>query len=542
MNTEVIAGERIYRPRIVSEVRLRNRAESHLRSKYEPGEYQGRDRVNEILQHHLAFYGDVMTPALEKLASLHFMEFVLAQYDISCEVEGKVRGLAADDPNQIRWAELGPLFRRTVKFLAERLALLAPDEAPSIPEHELLDSLDEAWICSEQIVRLYLLSDQTYSLFPDDTRLTIAPPGEFTYFDLAISNPEFEGMQDRVRDDTRQRGRFIPNDAFLFDVQEHDKLLGPSFKASMGIGYQEALGVLRQLIECARPEPAGFPILFVHRQNAIDQLASGLGMPAHSVATALDGFSLMKCKMEAENRVVWKPKQENRAYRRAFFEFPHPSGTHLVWSKEMAKESWLKMVSEVVFKKIPPEWESPGVKAAVERISNAGGKWFETICIENLEKLGFRGTRSYKKGIGVGEARLAIPAAVGELDCLGYSDAEELLLLAECKLVRSGSEAAFFRDDGSKFVTSSGSYADQLRRKAEWVCSNCDAVCRAMESEKGNPTTIKPHRLAHVMITFYPSIVTYMIQDFPCVSITELMVAHEAAGGWPFDHGVSVAR
>jgi len=539
MNFEIIAGERIYRPRTVSEVNLRNRAEMYLRSKYQPGEYRGRDQVNEILQHHLAFFGGLLTPVLEKLASLEFIEFVLAEYDVSGRIVWKVRKLAADHPDQVRWAEFGPIFRRTAKFLAERLVLLAPnDEVPRAPEHELLDALDEAWICTEEIVRYYMLSDQTYSLLPDDTLLTIAAPGVSAYFDLSITKPEFEGIQSRVREDTRNRGIYILNDQFLFDVAKHEEFLGPPLKATIGIGYEEALGVRLRLIEGAQPVPGGLPIPFVHRQNAINQLASDLGVPADSVAAALDGFTLTKAKMENENRVVWRPKQENRAYRRAFFEFPHPSGPQLIWSKEMAIESRRKLVSEVVFKKIPREWESKGVKRAVEQVSNAGGKWFESVCIANLGRLGFGGTKSYKNGIGLGAVRLPIPRDVGELDCLGYSQGQELLLVAECKLVRSGSEPAFFRDDISKFVASSSSYADQLRQKAEWVRNNCDAVCRAMESEKGNPAAIRPRRIAHVVTTFFPSIVTHMIQDFPCVSITELMTAHEAARAWPYRVGI----
>ena len=82
----------------------------HLRSKYQQGESRGRDDVNEILQHHLAFFADRLTPVLTKLASLEFMKFVLAQYDVSGRIVWKVRKLAAGHPNQVRWAEFGAGF------------------------------------------------------------------------------------------------------------------------------------------------------------------------------------------------------------------------------------------------------------------------------------------------------------------------------------------------------------------------------------------------------------------------------------------------
>ena len=177
------------------------------------------------------------------------------------------------------------------------------------------------------------------------------------------------------------------------------------------------------------------------------------------------------------------------------------------------------------------------MKRAVEQVSNAGGNG-SSPCASRISKGSASGRRSRTRGESGFAVRLPIPKTVGELDCLGYSQGEELLLVAECKLVRSGSEPAFFRDDVSKFIDSSNSYADQLPRKAKWVRNNCDVVCRAMESEKGNPATIRPLE-SHVLITHSsPAIVTYMIHDFPCASITELMTAHEAVGAWPYRIGI----
>jgi len=70
----------------------------------------------------------------------------------------------------------------------------------------------------------------------------------------------------------------------------------------------------------------------------------------------LAGFTLKPDGMLAEGRVIWKPQQENRAYRRAFFEFPHQTGTHLTWSRNMVKESFIYLLVGAAFQKLPKEW------------------------------------------------------------------------------------------------------------------------------------------------------------------------------------------
>lgn len=540
MNSEIIAGHRLYRPRLSAEVDVRVRAEEHLRATYAPGVYTARDDVNAILQRQFAFHGAMLETELEKIASRHFMEFVLHQYDISCAIEHAARSLPSGQPDLVRWLELGPMFRRTAKYLAERITLLAPEEAPKAPKSEQLGHMDVAWICSEEIIRLYNLSSQTHSLFPDETRLEIRPPGELEYFRLTIEKGQIVQLQERMRVDTANRDRFVPNGQFLFDVAAHDAILGPPMKATLGIGYKDALSVLHKLNDAAIPPDRGFPIPFSHYERTVEACL-GLGFSKESIEAVLAGFTITKEKMLAEDRVVWKPKQEYRAYRRAFFEFPHPTGPHLTWSKEMAKESLVILLGEVIFKQFPHEWKSPDVLKGIEKISNQAGKWFESVCAENLVKCGFAGIRSFKDAIGLGSARLEIPKEVGELDGLGYSPAEELLLVAEYKLVRSGSETAFFRDDLSKFVQAKGSYTEQLQKKEAWVRANLPAVCNALGAYKNFSAKPNPKKIAHALITFYPNIASYLIEDFPCVSLTELMMAYEASGKWPYEHGATDA-
>ena len=160
---------KIYRPRYSSEVKLRIESEFNLRSKYSPGIYSTPEEINKILLHQFEFYSRKLTEIIPRIASRHLMEFVLFQFDQASEVEERYKHGHLLNAEASRWKGFGSKFRRAVKYLAERIVLLQPDEAPSAPESLLMSLLDEVWIVAEEMVSLYLLSDQTIMVFPENT-------------------------------------------------------------------------------------------------------------------------------------------------------------------------------------------------------------------------------------------------------------------------------------------------------------------------------------------------------------------------------------
>ena len=133
---------------------------------------------------------------------------------------------------------------------------------------------------------------------------------------------------------------------------------------------------------------------------------------------------------------------------------------------------------------------------------------------------------------------MLLPSDVGEIDYLGYSPRESLLLIAECKASSIGSESRFFRNEVTQFVTRRNSHASRFRRKIKWVRENWEAVCRALESEhdlQKLASSVSPRAYAAVMITRRPTIAAHFIRDFPCVSLTELRTAQNEKGRWPYE-------
>lgn len=537
-NFERFEDIEIYRPRYSGELKVRIESEAHLRSEFSPGVYSDPEEINKILLHQFAFYSKKLEEIIPKLASRHFIEFILFQFDQASDVEEKYKHGHLTEKEMSRWRELGLRFRRSVKYLVERVVLLQPDEVPDAPEESLISLLDEIWIAAEEMVKLYLLSDQTFMVFPEYTTFEIYPEGTFDFWSLDVHKDC--DIQETVRRDTANRHSVVGADTlFIRDISTHNQIIGNALKETIGVSYDEAINLLAIVIHDTMPAPEeGFPILFLHRSDLIEVLHQHTKLSPKAIETVLDGFTIRKVDMESEGREVWKPKQEYRALRRAFFEMPHTTGTHLAFSRSMAVESLNQLAISLIFRQIPSEWRSKVIDSALARLSNQAGNWFETVVERNLQRVGFVGLRSVKKQIGENRSAIKIPTEVGEIDFIGYSENEKLLLLAECKVVQGGFEGKFFRDDIKEFVTSSKSYLKKYTRKVKWVRDNASTIINALNSVGIYAAPIYPLAIATAIITYYPTIAQYFIEEYPCVSITNLMLDYEDNGKWSYKLGV----
>lgn len=533
MALERFQNFQIFRPGNLAELEIHNASESHLRSEFNPGRYTKKEEINAILKHLFKFYEKLLAELLPLIASRDFLEFVLYQYEIASRIEGLYKGNKLNNVEAREWLLINKTFRRAAKYLAERIVLLPPNEKTSEIDADSLVTAEKVWICAEELVNLYVVSDQTHSIFPDESYLDILPRDRSDYFKQGLSI-ELPDAESRVYLDSKNRERFIPSPSFIFDAQAHEEIIGQAFKESVGVTSIEAFGLLSNIIERSLPDPNGLPIPFVNKRMLIDNCSKLLGISKEAVEKVISGFTISKHQMEKEGRELWKPKQEYRAYRRAFFEYPFNSEPHLTFSKEMAMESFVVLRKDIIFKKMPSEWLTSSLEKSLSGLSNEAGKWFEIIVEDNLKKLNYIGIKSAKRGIGLGDNRITIPPEVGEIDYIGYSEKESILLLGECKLVGDTFEPKLFRDDIYEFVTSKKSYANKFRKKVEWVRNNSLSICKALESTGLYQGKISSNKIAGVIITFIPTIATHFIKDYPCVSLTEFMLDYERKGTYPY--------
>jgi hypothetical protein len=526
MRTEQFGPVRLIRWSWEVERRLRAEAREHLLKKFQVGTYDDPVLANAILQHQFEFYAGRLEQAVDLIANRDALEFVLTQYEMAASI---THGLGIQDASQReQWLRLEGMFRRAMKYLAELIALRDPMRSREVSRAESMRAMDQALLAVEMVVDLGEGSNRVHGVFPEGVAVRIYPPGFPIDWKVTIEG-RFEGYDEklvaRVTRDRQHRGDFIQGHQFDLHTARHQEFLDPVFTAHFGWSYGHFLSGVRNLIEGSQPVPNSFPTLFVLRHKVVEQFLAQ-GAPPAAVEAMLNGFSVSAARMIEERRVVWNPKQEYRMYRRGFLEYPHELGLHLTFSKSMAEEAMIHLVHGVCYKRLPVEWKCPGLETAMERVSRQASRWFEDVVNDNLRKLGFVGARA-KDRIGPPGHEVEIPADVGEIDFLGFDPKEKLLVVAEAKMVNSGLEAKYWRDDVSTFATDRGSYASKFQRKIAWVNEHSEALTRAIGVGR-------PERVVPVMVTLYPCIAQMFIDDFPCVSLAELMLDYREKNSWPY--------
>lgn len=529
-------GIRLLRPGHIAEILLRSDAEKHFRARYSPGIVSGKENVNDVFRHHFAFYADTLNRVLSPIASRDFIELLLGQYDRSCEIDLLAKKGRLSPERNTRWQHLGPVLRRALKYLAERVVMLSPT-SPLPQNPNILRVAETALICAEMLTQLYIESDRVYFL-PGELAIEILPEGESDIFRNIGDDIYGTKMLPRIERDRQHRKDFMPIVPPQMLPAEQEKYLADAFLQTIGIPLNETLSVIHQTIKRAVPHPRGFNTLFCRKQMIIDGISKASGYPAKSVQQALDGFTVTKDGMASEGREIFRPKQEYRAYRRAFFEMPHETGPHLAWSKEMAIESYIQLGFGMAYGQFPREWVSPNVRASGGRLSNALGKWFEAAVASNFGKVGIIGVASAKDQIGRGAAALRIPQDIGEIDFLGISPRDNAVIVAECKCVQGSYEPNTDRDDITDFITGNNAYMKKLAKKAEWVFDNNSAVCSALSSVIGELPKADLKRVHSIMVTYYPSPAALFWDITPCVSLTEFMLDYQKKGAWPYAVGI----
>ena len=480
----------LFKPRQISERRFKQLANSFLISKCGIREYCDPTIVNEIIKSFYNLCSDLLEKEFIKLASWDFMEFVLYQFDQASSIEQLYKNGKLNETEKSNWVRIGPTFRRAAKFISEKITTFSPENSPSIPESQYLETFEMIWICAEEMVRSYMASDTTYLLFPENTLLRILPESDETYWTFTSGSFLHNQFQEFIRIDTINRKRFISGKFFPEDHDKHDEILGEELKKHVGVTYKTAIGVIANVIENSRPDPDGLPVPFIKYDSIISQLSENLKCSEEIIEKVLSGFIIPKKTESNEVRELWNPKQEYRAYIRGFFEFPHPTGKHIIFSKNLASESLQLLIVNAVSQKLPKEWRNEAIDIVLSKLAKEAGQWFENTVIENLNSIGIHGVNP-KRNIGSKGNSLRIPNDVGEIDFLGYSSADKAMIICEFKMVAPSFEPKYIRDDVSEFIADKNSYKNKFKKKIQWVIQNNQKVLESLKSEKKLPSNMQ---------------------------------------------------
>jgi hypothetical protein len=543
MHLETIGGTTLYRPSPTAENKFRLEISKAVRERFRPGVYQKYDEIQDILHFLVDWCGSKFDALIPFLASRDLLEFLLWQFDLTAGLDDKKRmGYLRREALQ-RWNSIGPTHERTLKYMAERITMLSPGELGNVPP--TISSLDESFIYAEELVQNCILSDQT-RILKDKTKIEIFDYGTFNYMDHQIEQQKFENFGLRVSIDAKRRSELFGGTSYESDFEKHALLLDAPLRAAIGVTFRQAIVMLTAIKNGCRAHPENdMAVKFIHLNDLLKNVSEAFGQEISTIRILVDGFSLRKedlTKRAKKGEDLWNPKYEARAYRRALFVVPHHSGMHVIFTDRMFDEAFQILLGEVCFEEFPVEWKSPDVKNALSQIGIARGAWFEQVVATQMKAIGLNGVSS-KKIFGKNRNSVKPP---GELDFIGYSPADEALILFEAKMLQTGTEPKLWINQINSFIEDKFDklgaikqpcFLTKFKRKVGWLSENAASVIEALRSE-GIEVRKAPTKVCFAFITYTPCPAAYFVKDVPCIALTEFLENYKANGSWPYKTGI----
>lgn len=455
----------------------------------------------------------VLKENIQILDALSLVMFVLDQYEEYAKKNAAHHQFSLSTADDKYWQSYSSHSRRGMKYLLEHLCrhstILLGTKEDNLTDREKIAALSRIFISIEEMCSTYLRIDG-YKFLHERVEL-ILNEREDIYFNVPQdSDPRYILDIRSERQEITSRIKGLP---YSVDIEDHSRVLNPPFYEHLGLNYAQLVNFLRVYIE-SEANPTGV----VPKAKIIRDLRKEFNISAEQAEQAVHGFSVRAKNLE--NRTLFSPKQEHRAYHRGFFEFIHNSIPVLFFSRSMALDALNILINNTCYQKLPEEWKTPDIETHLTLLSNKAGKWFENVVSKSLAQVGIYAISSVERYRTQGKV-VTPPENVGEIDFIGYFEKQNALFVIEAKNVRFNTEPKLFRDDFSKFITGKKSYASKFISKCHWVVKNLPTVIDELKQRGIAIQNIR--KVYKIMVILAPSPVEKRISDFSCVNLVEFM-------------------
>lgn len=517
----------IFRASDEHEKRVYTKIKESVFKNFSPGTYTDKTEIIKIVNLIYDQYHAILDEYLPKVNPKKIVRFLAIQYERYGKVLYAYNNNKLSEDDEELWTSYAGYSRRSIKYILELCCRSKMDLSKvASTEEEQEDAISMVFIAAEELVSLYMRSDHYYHVL-DEVTLTLNPE-KHEYFDV-----EQDGdIKLDIRDPARDLYKYISSPMFIENIDAHDEILKESFVETLGVSYKDSLCILNSIIEenskSDEPEKLGK----FEWDQVLSIITTKYNITLPQAELLLDGFSLSSENLA--DRKLYRPKEEYRAYKRAFFKNSIDGINYACFSRRMAIECLTLLASDVSFKKLPSEWCSKSVEKSLDVLSLKAGRWFEKEVEQNLNKIGIKGSSSIKALSTSETTKLNIPNDVGEIDFLGFHEDLKLLVIIEVKQVKFATEPRMFLDDISKFTDGPKSYSAKFIKKYNWVLDNIIDVEKHF-SYKFDFTS-KLNVAGYAIITLYPTIATIKIKEFSCISLSEFMNKFNANQVWPFSN------
>ncbi|WP_282874357.1 hypothetical protein [Pseudomonas peli] len=143
---------------------------------------------------------------------------------------------------------------------------------------------------------------------------------------------------------------------------------------------------------------------------------------------------------------------------------------------------------------------------------------FETVVADIFSEREYKYVKSLKKCIN--DAGRLVPLPCGEIDVIAYSAVSGVMFVVECKASAPAIDSrGFAQQYKDHFVQKK--YHQKFLSKIEWVNNNLDYVSGLGDLASELDGRL-PMKVVSVMVTRYPNIVRFYVDDYPVITFAEL--------------------
>lgn len=429
----------------------------------------------------------------------------------------------------------GPQARRAIEFALEGMVALQPPEQATAPREDLVWLHDRLLLCAERMVVLADAHAQAGLLFPGAAKLDIDPYRQGDELRLELG-PEAQAAYQRFEQVAIRDGHHTgPGFGFARANELVTKHLDPVFEEELGFTLTDAYQVAMKMIDQCRPPPGpGFGVNFVSLALVLSGLAAELTRTELEIEHMLSAWILSKEGLEREDRVIWRSRQKNRLIRRPFMRLPHPTGDHICFTREYATTALNFTIDDLVFSRLPPEWENKRILGALQRGARLIDREWERAVQADLEARGLSVVTGVKV-LRTKAGRVKVPDEIGEIDLLGIARDLSFMFVGEVKRVGRAVWAPEFAEDKAKFITGNKDYLNKFLKKVAWIDQHWQDVAEHMVLEKRitQALTTKPP-LKTAMVTEWESIAQVFTDQTTIISKRRLIEHYDASKEWLF--------
>lgn len=503
---------RLFRPSDQYENEQYQQVKNNVFSEFPSGIYTKMDDIISICNIIYDTHETILKESIKKIDTLSLIIFAIEQYEEYAKENSKYYNRQLSENDEKQWLEYPSYSRRGIKYLIEYLCqfyttITHMDKKNDEAEND--EILSHIFISIEEMCSTYIRID-SYKYMYEHVDL-ILNENEHTYFSV-LQDLDPKNKLD-IRDEKKEILHFIRGTPYGHNIREHSQVLKSSFHQHLGISYQEIVSYLQNFIRSM-----DYSVNIISKESIVSYLQNTYQISIQQATNIIHGFSVRAINLQ--DRKLFKPKQEHRAYHRGFFEFIVDGIPVLIFSRTMALESLDILINNTCYQKLPEEWRTKEVDLQLTTLSNKAGKWFEKVLKDNIDRTEIKAIHSVKNYQSNGKI-IKPPKNVGEIDFIGYIQKSNALFIIEAKNVRFNTEPKLFRDDLSKFIDDKKSYSEKFISKCQWVKENLSIVIDELKSKKIDVARVD--KIYLVMVILAPSPVEDKISRFSCMNLVKFM-------------------